>query len=103
MRIINGRTLRDIYGSLVDCPTTMTGNYHGRASQASVLLLMQIKSGGVSKRTCLQARTKKKKPTTAVPATNTRDEPQGFRTTVGQGTFVTYHLEGSCTHPYLFK
>ena len=42
----NGRTLRDIYGSLVDCPTTMIGIYHDRTSQASVLLLMQIKSRG---------------------------------------------------------
>lgn len=97
----NGRTLRDIYGSLVDCPTTMIGNYHGRTSQASVLLLTQIKSGGVKELACKLAQ--KKKATTAVPAINTRDEPQGFRTTVGQGTFVTYPLEGSCTHPYLFK
>ena len=97
----NGRTLPDISGSLVDCPTTMIGNYHGRTSQASVLLLMQIKSGGVQELACKLAQ--KKKPLRQYLQQNTRDEPQGFRTTVGQGSFVTYPLEGSCTHPYLFK
>ena len=55
----NGRTLRDIYASLVDCPTTMIGHYHGRTSQASVLLLMQIKSGGVKELACKLAQKKK--------------------------------------------